>query len=365
MLGKILAVVVALIGAICVYFVVWPVPIEPASWEAPSNPGYTGPFARNQGLKGLQTLAIGKTHGPEDVALDREGRIYTGTAEGFIVRLKPDGTEPVNWVHTKGRPLGLVFDGQGNLIVADACRGLLSISPDGRVTELATVADGIPIRYADDVDVAADGRIYFSDASTKFSARDYGSMGASLLDIMEHGGHGRLLVWEPETGKARILLKGLNFANGVAVSHNQEYVLVNETGSYRVIRYWIAGPKKGTSGPLVESLPGFPDNITAGLDRRFWVALVSPRNKIVDALSDMPFVRKIVQRLPSFVRPKAESYGHILAIDGNGKILMDLQDPQTTYPQNTAVTETKDFLYIGSLTAPVLGRVPKAQIGLK
>jgi len=259
----------------------------------------------------------------------------------------------------------LVFDGKGNLIVADAYRGLLSISPDGRVTELATVADGIPIRYADDVDVAADGRIYFSDASTKFSARDYGSMGASLLDIMEHGGHGRLLVWEPETGKARTLLKGLNFANGVAVSHNQEYVLVNETGSYRVIRYWIAGPKKGTSGPLVESLPGFPDNITAGLDGRFWVALVSPRNKIVDALSDMPFVRKIVQRLPSFVRPKAESYGHILAIDGNGKILMDLQDPQTTYPQNTSVTETKDFLYIGSLTSPVLGRVPKAEMGLK
>jgi len=365
MLRKILAVVVVLFGAICVYFVVWPVPIEPASWEAPPNPGYTGPFARNQGLNCLQLLAIGKTHGPEDVALDKEGRIYTGTAEGFIVRLKPDGTEPANWVHTKGRPLGLVFDGKGNLIVADAYRGLLSISPDGRVTELATVADGIPIRYADDVDVAADGRIYFSDASTKFSAKDYGSMGASLLDIMEHGGHGRLLVWEPETGKARTLLKGLNFANGVAVSHDQEYVLVNETGGYRVIRYWIAGPKKGTSGPLVESLPGFPDNITAGLDGRFWVALVSPRNKLVDALSDSPFARKVIQRLPSFVRPKAESYGHILAIDGNGKILMDLQDPQTTYPQNTSVMETKDFLYIGSLTAPVLGRVPKAEIGLK
>ena len=366
MLKKILVVLVVLIGIVCVYFLAWPVPIEPVSWQAPSNPGYTGAFARNDRLKGLQFLPIGKNHGPEDVVLDQQGRIYATTGEGFIVRLKPDGTDPENWVHTKGRPLGLAYDRRGNnLIVADAHRGLLSVAPDGSITELATVADGIPIRFADDVDVAADGKIYFSDASIKFSAKDYGTMGASLLDIMEHGGHGRLLVWEPETRKARTLLKGLNFANGVAVSHDQNYVLVNETGSYRIIRYWIQGPQKGTSEPLVEALPAFPDNVTTGPDGRYWVALVSPRNPLVDKLSDSPFVRKMIQRMPSFVRPKAESYGHIIAVDGTGKILLDLQDSQTKYPQNTAVTETKDYLYIGSLIAPVLARLPKDKLGLK
>ncbi|MBI4964520.1 MAG: strictosidine synthase family protein [Desulfomonile tiedjei] len=365
MLKKILAVLALFIGIVCVYFLVWPVPIEPVAWQSPPNPGYTGPFARNERLKGLQLLPIGKNHGPEDVVLDQQGRIYVSTGEGFIVRLKPDGTSPEDWADTKGRPLGLAFDPKGNLIVADAYRGLLSVAPDGSISELATVADGIPIRYADDVDVADDGKIYFSDASTKFAAKDYGSMGGSLLEIMEHGGTGRLLVWEPETRKARTLLKGLDFANGVAVSHDQTYVLVNETGSYRVIRYWIAGPRKGTSEPLVEALPAFPDNITRGLDGRYWVALVAPRNPLVDKLSDNPFARKMIQRMPSFMRPKAESYGHIIAVDGNGKILLDLQDPQTTYPQNTAVTETKDFLYIGSLTATVLARLPKDKLGLK
>ncbi|MBU0989638.1 MAG: hypothetical protein KJ823_05555, partial [Proteobacteria bacterium] len=62
------------------------------------------------------------------------------------------------------------------MIVADAFRGLLSIAPDGTITELAVVADGVPIRYADDVDVAADGKIYFSDASTKFCAKDWAAM---------------------------------------------------------------------------------------------------------------------------------------------------------------------------------------------
>ena len=32
-------------------------------------------------------------------------------------------------------------------------------------------------------------------------------------------------------------MDGLVFANGVAISHDQNSVLVNETGKYRVLRY--------------------------------------------------------------------------------------------------------------------------------
>ena len=78
---------------------------------------------------------------------------------------------------------------------------------------------GIPIRFADDVAVAADGKVYFSDASTKFGAKESGgTCEASLLDLMEHGGHGRLIVYDPATGVANTLMDGLNFANGVARS---------------------------------------------------------------------------------------------------------------------------------------------------
>lgn len=364
MLKKILWALLIIIILIVIYFLVWPVPINPVAWEAPPNPGYTGPFALNERLKRIEVFSIGDNHGPEDIALDGQGRIYAATHEGRIVRLKPDGSHPENWVDTGGRPLGIDFDGNGNLVVADAYRGLLSIAPNGKIEVLATTADGIPIRFADDVDVAADGKIYFSDASTKFGAKDWGgTYEASLLDIMEHGGHGRLLVYEPATGKAKTLLKGLNFANGVAVSHDQSYVLVNETGSYRVIRYWITGPKKGESESLIEALPAFPDNISTGFEGRYWVALVSPRNPLVDNLSGKPFARKMIQRMPAFLRPKAIPYGHIIAIDGEGKVLEDLQDPDGTYPMNTSVTEAKDYLYIGSLVAPVLARLKKSKIG--
>lgn len=365
MLSKILFALGAILVLIVLYLVLWPVPIEPVAWEAPPNPGYTGPFAPNERLKGIETLSIGDNHGPEAIALDAEGRIYASTHEGRIVRLQADGTRPENWVETGGRPLGIRFDAAGSLIVADAFRGLLKIAPDGKITVLATEADGKPILYADDLDVAADGKIYFSDASTKFAARQWGgTYEASLLDLLEHGGRGRLLVWDPATGKATTLVAGLNFANGVAMSHEQTSVLVVETGSYRVLRHWLDGPKRGLTEPLIEALPGFPDNIKPGRDGRYWVALISPRNKMVDALSGWPFIRKMVQRLPAFVRPKATFYGHIVAVDGTGKVVADLQDPAGTFRLNTSVLETKDYLYVGSLVTPAIGRLLKAKVGL-
>jgi len=365
MFKRILWSTLLIIIVIVIYFVSWPVPIDPVAWEAPTNPGYSGPFVPNERLKGIQVLPIGDNHGPEDIALDSQGRIYAATHEGRIVRLQADGSNPENWIDTGGRPLGIDFDNDGNLIVADAFLGLLSIAQDGTITELATMADGVPIRYANDVDVAADGKIYFSDASTKFGAKEWGSTyKASLVDLMEHGGHGRLLVFDMASCKTKTLLEGLNFANGVAVSHDQTYVLVNETGRYRVIRYWLAGPKKGQAEPLIEGLPSFPDNISTGFDGRFWVAFFSPRNSLLDNLSDNPFLRKMIQRTPAFLRRKAVAYGHIIAIDGNGKVLEDLQDPNGRYPINSSVTETEDYLYIGSLVAPVLGRLPKKKIGL-
>ena len=365
MFRRILWSLLVVVLVIVLYLLVWPVPVTPVAWKAPPNPGYAGPFAPNERLKEVELLSIGDNRGPEDVALDAQGRIYASTHEGRIVRLQADGSKAENWAETKGRPLGIHFDLQGNLIVADAHRGLLSVAPDGKVKELATEADGIPIRYADDVDVAADGKIYFSDASTKFGAKQWGgSYEASLLDLMEHGGHGRLLVYDPAIGKASTLLKSLNFANGVAVSHDQSYVLVNETGSYRVMCYWIAGPKKDKAEPFIEALPGFPDNISRGQDGRYWVALVSPRNPMLDSVSDSPFVRKMIQRMPAFLRPKAVAYSHIIALDGAGKVVANLQDPKGRYPVNTSVTETKDYLYIGSLMAPKLGRLPKVKAKL-
>ncbi len=353
-----------LLSAVLLYFAAWPVPIEPISWNAPKDSGYTGVFKPNNKLKDIEFLTMENNHGPEDLAVDHKGNIYASTHEGNIVKLKTGDKGFKTWAETSGRPLGIEFDLKGNLVVADGIKGLLSISPDKKITILAKMADGIPIGFADDLDIADDGKIYFSDVSTKFGTILKGIENATYLDVLEHGGHGRLLCYDPTTKTTKTLLSGLNFANGVAVSHDQQYVLVSETGTYRIIKYWIAGPKKGKSEPFIENLPGFPDNISAGQNRLFWLAFFAPRNALLDKLSDKPFWRKVILRMPEFLKPKPDLRGHIIALDQSGDVKINLQNPKTNYPQNTSVLETDKYLYIGSLTAPVIARLLKKKAGL-
>ncbi len=357
--------ILGLVLLLALYLLLWPVPVDPVAWQAPPNPGYQGPYERNAQLASLEQWPLKDLHGPEDIALDASGRVYAATGEGVIVRISPESGQTERWADTGGRPLGIEFDRHGNLIVADAYRGLLSVAPNAEVSVLTNTVNGEVIRYADDVDVAVDGSIYFSDASSKFGALDFGgTFEASLLDILEHGGHGRLLRYDPVTQETEVIAEGINFANGVAVSPDQQSILVNETGHYRVLRVFINSERMGELEVVLENLPGFPDNLSLGLDGRFWLGLISPRSALLDALSDKPFLREVVQRLPAFIRPSAQAYGHVIAFNEAGNVVANLQDPDTSYSHMTGVTETPEHLYISSLKAPAVARLRKDQLNI-
>src|SRR6266705_2072130 len=262
----ILRILALLIIVLIAYLLLWPVPINPVAWMPPTAPELTGIYAQNSELAGIERLHV-SDFAPEDVAFDSQDRIYCGTQNGFIFRFQPDGTHPEVFAQTKGRPLGLAFDHNGNLIVADAMVGLMSIAQDGKATVLSTQAEGVPFRCANDLDIALDGTIYFTDASYKFPLTQL------KADLLEHRGNGRFLAYDPQTRQTRVLLRDLSFANGVAVSPDQSFVLVNETGAYRVRRYWLTGAKAGQSEIFIDNLPGFPDGISSNGRDTFWLAL--------------------------------------------------------------------------------------------
>ena len=350
----------ALCITIVVYLLAWPVPVDPIAWQAPDNPGYQGVFSVNQKLASIERLEIDSTHGPEALAVGADGLIYASSHEGWIFRHDPYNKRSSRWVKTGGRPLGLVFDAHGNLLVADAYNGLLSIAPDGSMTTLTNTVNGNVIKYANDLDVTPDGKIYFSDASSKFGAEESGgTYEASLLDLFEHGYHGRLLVYDPATSSTSVVMEGLSFANGVAADPEGRFVLINETGENRIHKVWLKGEHAGESDIIVDELPGFPDNIVRGNDGRYWVGLVSPRLTIVDKLADKPFLRKVLARLPEFIKPGAKHYGHVFAMNEKGEVITSLQDPTGGYHTNTGAIEFDQWLYISSLHEDSLGRIER------
>lgn len=342
------------------YFCFWPVSVQPIAWKAPIDSGYQGVFEKNQKLAELEYLSIGSEHGPEDLDADKSGAIFASVHSGWILRKGPQDKGFTPWVNTNGRPLGMDFDAAGNLVVADAYKGLLSIAPDKSITVLTDHFGDSPILYADDIDIAPDGKMYFSDASVRFGAEiNGGTYEASLLDVMEHSRSGRVLIYDPVLKTTQLLLDDLSFANGIAMDPAGQFILINETSEYRIHKYWIDGEKQGQSEVIIDNLPGFPDNIVTGKNGRFWFGLVSPRLAIVDATADKPWLRKVIQRLPTFLRPAAKRYGHVVAIDENGEVQVSLQDPSGKYPVTTGVLETDEYLYISSLMAPVAARMPK------
>ncbi len=352
----------AVILLLIIYLIAMPVPIDPVAWDAPPNPGFTGPFEANDRLARARAFPIAPHSGPEDITSGIDGHLYATTHEGVILRLDGRGGAEV-FADVGGRPLGIELDADGSLVVANAYHGIQRVHRDGSVTTIVDEIDGQPLIYADDLAIGADGTIYFSEASTKFGAEAAGgTYEGSLLDINEHGGHGLVIAYHPDTQTSRVLIDGLNFANGVAISEDQSYLLIAETGAYRILRHWLTGPQRGTTEVILDNLPAFPDNINTGNDGRFWIGFVSPRSAALDALSDNPFLRKVVQRLPGFLRPQAQPHSQVIAISGDGDVLLNLQDAEARFPALTGVFETPTTLYLSALFGEHVAYIEKSRL---
>ncbi len=161
-------------------------------------------FAQNDRLINAEAIGLNQVEGPEDVILDRQDRLYGSTRDGNIIRFSGPNFEHRDvFAHIGGRPLGMQFDREENLIVAVAGMGVYGIKPSGEVFKVTDetnrtwykLNDNSRLRMADDLDIGPDGKIWFSDCTTRYE------MTTNSLDIMEGRPNGRVVVYDPATKK--------------------------------------------------------------------------------------------------------------------------------------------------------------------
>ncbi len=298
--------------------------------------------------------------GAEDVVVATsgpdEGAVFTGTEDGAIFKVAPDGSRIDKVADTGGRPLGIEYAADGRLLVCDALRGLLWVDPATGGVELITAdVAGTPMVFCNNAAIAGDGTIWFSDSSTQFGIARWKD------DFVQHTRTGRLLRRDPD-GTVHVVLDGLAFANGVALSAAEDFVCVAETGARTVVRHWLSGPEKGTRDFLAQDLPGYPDNIARGSDGLIWITIASPTDPLVERIQRGPMaLRRVVTKLPEVVQPKPKQTVRVQAYDDRGTLVHDLDvapgEHGAAYHMVTGVREHDGRVWLGSLHEPAIAVV--------
>jgi sugar lactone lactonase YvrE len=340
-------------------FLGWPSPISSISYDEPgiNEKIWLKPVPL---FPGANPIGYNMILSSEDIAFDKNGAIFTGDRDKILkITFDKNNQEKIStFVETGGQNLGLCFDNENNLISANNGKGLLKIDKKGRIENLLkyykpTNTNNTP-GYPNAVTVSKDGVIYFSDSS----ARNYGSPQSYYYDLLEARPTGRLLAFYPKSKEFKVLLDNLKYANGVALSKNEDFILVNETYAYRILKYYLKGKNAGTTEIFADGLNGFPDGVSADEKGNFYVAVFSPRSKALSGIQKYPFIKDQLAKLPEFLRPKPKKISSALKFDQYGKCVKAYQDNTKNIYSVSSVRVYNDFLYIGTLKSRALWRFP-------
>lgn len=328
------------------------------------KPAGESPYALNDRLYRAEPIGLDVVDGAEDIAFDKDDNLYTGSRHGDILRFfAPDYARHEVYAHIGGSPLAIHFDGKGDLYSCVGGMGLYKVTRDREIVKLSdetnrswlSVIDDSRMRLADDMDFAPDGRIFFSEATTRYDMHDW------TIDALELRGNGRIICYDPKDGSSRTVLPRLSFPNGICMTGDGESFLFAQSFLCKVNRYWFAGPKKGSVETVIETLPGYTDNIRRSSDGHFWVALFGMRTPALDLAYRMPgFRRRMASRVAfdEWLHPNVNA-GCIIKLTLDGQVKETLWDSTgEKHPMITSMREHKGHLYIGGIYNNRLGRIP-------
>eukprot|EP00873_Tetraselmis_striata_P024714 jgi/Tetstr1/444978/TSEL_003371.t1 len=349
-----------------------------------------GPYAPNTALRAATRVLEGEVHGSESVAVMEGGDLVLLDKYGYMRRAataSPGGAFRLKGSATylgAGRPLGGHVTASGEMIICDSVKGLISVDlATSRISILANevspdspLAPATRIAYANDLDIAADGAVFFSDSSDITPSQNrqgyWDTMRAFILTGLQGGATGRLLKYDPSTGRTHCLAEGIWYANGVALAADESlcssWRLAGSLSAQRE-RFFSHWRRPGTTAPagsvdtFVDWLPGFPDGVTRAADGGFWIAIAAPTLPLIDKALPHKWARFALAWLSEIYTPKPKVLGMVVKVDKDGVPLLSLQDPGgEVIPMVSAVTEHDGKLYLGNLAHSFVGVLDLADV---
>ena len=222
------------------------------------------------------------------------------------------------------------------------------------------------IAYADDVDIGTkSGIVYFVDATdlSPDGANKREILYTFVLDYLRGKKTGRLLQFDPSTGKVDVLADDMYFVNGIAVDDEEAFIMIAEL--FRLLKYHLTGPKKGQIEVMATNLTGLLDGADCS-GSYCYAAVPSSCPSIVKILllfspTVEAWIKTFVMMLPKSFSPKPKRYGGIVEVlpgdeSSTGHVNRLFQDPEGEHIHMiNGVTEHNGKLYLGSLETNYVG----------
>ncbi|RHX81148.1 SMP-30/gluconolactonase/LRE family protein [Leptospira yasudae] len=313
--------------------------------DSPFDPG------KNNYLLESEWIHKESLNRPYGIAIDTSGYVYTGTADNKIMRIRTnEKVEPFAAVN--GRPLGMVFDSSGNLLVCVEEVGIVEIKKDGsQRTLISELPDGSALRFPHGIDVSKNGRIYFTVSSRSHSWNE------SFLEELSSLPDGMILVADKNSNTLEILNEELFYPTGIALSSNEQFLLVTEPFRHRVSSVPLYGPKKGVEKFFLTNIPGIP-GLISGNGGSFWVGIPYYRNEVLDRVQEYPDIKNLLSGLPTFLFARNTPRGLVFALNDFGDITANYQDfSGSSINGVTAVLNHGGSIYLVSSTIGKIARM--------
>jgi len=266
-----------------------------------------------------------------------------------------------------GRPLGFHLHKKDSLIICDSLKGLTQLNTTTGVLTILTNAitsptpatPPLPFNYANDLDISKTGKVYFSsstEASVELNSQGYfDTMKSYLLSALRGHDGGQLLLFDPTTLETTSIVQNVAYANGVALSEHEDFVLIVESSNARVLRHWLVGEKAGTTDVFIDNLPAIPDGITRSKfnSNSFWIAFVAPISPLPKLLAKFPKIRTLLSHhILSLYSLVSKSFGGVMRVDSDGKMLQSYFNPLGDIISSTSSCkegQSPTQLYCGNL----------------